>query len=70
MTTSESEPRSSNRPVGGSHQPAPAGPAPKRTLNECVNDILAYICNRFGNPSDFEQLIQELDSLIPTTFKG
>jgi hypothetical protein len=65
-----STPHTATRPAAGQHQSAAAGPAPKRTLDECVNDILAYICNRFGNPNDFEQLVAEFNSLIPTATRS
>ncbi|HKD78804.1 MAG TPA: hypothetical protein VKH81_03875 [Candidatus Angelobacter sp.] len=70
MTAPESDPRTATRPAATSHQGSAAGTAPKRTLDECVNDILAYIGNRFGNPSDWEQLIVEFNSLIPTTTRS
>lgn len=70
MSSPESEPRTATRPAAASAPHAAAGAAPKRTLEECVNDILEYICNRFGNPSEFEALVQELQSLAPSTSKG
>lgn len=66
------EPKTETSARGGASHPltAPASAETKRTLTDNVTDMLNFICDRFGQPTEFEHLIAEFKTLVPPEAKG